>query len=299
MPATDDLPRIGLTMGDLAGVGPEVIACAWSDRNLHRLCRPLVIGDPDVLRKAIWLVGGQAGVVSIDRPELAEPSTGVVPCLAPPSIRQLGPLIEVPSGQVDRRAGRAAYDCLISAIDLALEGRIDAITTLPLNKESLRTADIPQPGHTEILAERCQTPDYAMMLYLAAHPPRAGGEEETASRPGLGVVHVTLHVALRQVFTLVSTEAVASKIRLADRAMRLLTSGRQPLIAVSSLNPHAGENGLFGDEEIQIIPPPSRRCKPRATMFTARFPMTRSIIRHLAGRSMRWWPCITIRGISP
>jgi 4-hydroxythreonine-4-phosphate dehydrogenase len=178
-----------------------------------------------------------------------------VPCLAPTSIREHGPLIEVPSGQVDRRAGRAAYDCLISAIDLALEGRIDAITTLPLNKESLRAADIPQPGHTEILAERCQTPDYAMMLYLAAHLPRAGGEEETARRPGLGVVHVTLHVALRQVFTLISTEAVTSKIRLADRAMRPLTDGRQPLIAVSSLNPHAGENGLFGDEEIQIIRP--------------------------------------------
>jgi 4-phospho-D-threonate 3-dehydrogenase / 4-phospho-D-erythronate 3-dehydrogenase len=124
MPATDNLPRIGLTMGDLAGVGPEVIARAWSDPNLHKVCRPLVIGDPEVLSKAIWLVRGQAGVVSIDRPELAEPSTGDVPCLAPTSIRQLGPLIEVPSGQVDRRAGRAAYDCLISAIDLALEGRI-------------------------------------------------------------------------------------------------------------------------------------------------------------------------------
>ena len=91
MPATDNRPRVALTMGDVAGVGPEIIARAWSDPTLHRLCRPLVIGDPDVLRKAIALVSSPAGVVTIDRPELAEPSTCVVPCLMPTSARDLGP----------------------------------------------------------------------------------------------------------------------------------------------------------------------------------------------------------------
>ena len=110
MPATDNRPRVALTMGDVAGVGPEVIARAWSDPTLHRLCQPLVIGDPDVLRKAIALVSSPAGAVMIDRPELAEPSTYVVPCLMPTSARDLGPLIDVPAGTVDRRAGRAAYD---------------------------------------------------------------------------------------------------------------------------------------------------------------------------------------------
>jgi len=91
MPATDNRPRVALTMGDVAGVGPEVIARAWSDPTLHRLCQPLVIGDPDVLRKAIVLVSSPAGVVTIDRPELAEPSTSVVPCLTPASLATSAP----------------------------------------------------------------------------------------------------------------------------------------------------------------------------------------------------------------
>ncbi len=246
---------VALTMGDVAGIGPEVIARAWCDTELLRLCRPLVIGDPDVLRKAIALVGSPAQVVDFDRPELAAASGNTIPCLMPKSASELGPLIDVPAGKVDRRAGRAAYEFLITAIDLALAGRIDAISTLPLSKESLRLGGVLHPGHTEILAERCGVADHAMMLYLAADPKQAGGCGEGATRPGLGVVHVTLHVALRQVFALLSTAAVAAKIRLADRAMRPLTRGRPPRLAVSSLNPHAGENGLFGDEEIRIIRP--------------------------------------------
>ncbi len=147
-------------------------------------------------------------------------------------------------GAVDRRAGRAAYAFLNSAIDLALAGRIDAITTLPLNKHALHEAGIRHPGHTEILAERCNTPDHAMMLYL-----------ENGATPGLGVVHVTLHVALRRVFDLLSCDAILAKVRLADRAMRPMTGGRRPRIAVTSLNPHAGEEGLFGDEEKTLIRP--------------------------------------------
>jgi 4-hydroxythreonine-4-phosphate dehydrogenase len=255
MSPAENRPRVALTMGDVAGVGPEVIARAWTDPRLHKLCQPLVIGDPDVLRKAIALVRTPARVAVIDRPELAEPSISAVPCLAPTSAREFGSLIEVPAGRVDRRAGRAAYDFLIAAIDLALAGRIDAITTLPLSKESLSLSGIPHPGHTEILAERCGVSDHAMMLYLAADAALAQVDEDSGRRPGLGVVHVTLHVALRQVFALLSTATVASKIRLADRAMRPLTGGRQPRVAVSSLNPHAGENGLFGDEEIRIIRP--------------------------------------------
>ncbi|MGC8642082.1 MAG: 4-hydroxythreonine-4-phosphate dehydrogenase PdxA [Isosphaeraceae bacterium] len=247
-------PRLALTMGDVAGIGPEVIARAWADPALHSLCSPLVVGDDGVLRKALSLVGSTAKIQIIRQPEEAEPQPRLVPCLAPSSAVEPGSLVDLAPGRVDARAGRAAYEYLIAAIDLALEGQIDAITTLPLNKESLRLAGIAHPGHTEILAERCGVTDHAMMLYLAAD---AGNVEQKpgSSRPGLGVVHVTLHVALRQVFDLLSTEAVAAKIRLADRAMRPLTGGRSPRVAVSSLNPHAGENGLFGDEEIRIIRP--------------------------------------------
>jgi 4-hydroxythreonine-4-phosphate dehydrogenase len=251
-------------MGDVAGIGPEVIARGWSDPALHSLCRPLVIGDPDVLRRATELVSGTGSPVVIDQPEVAEPSPRVIPCLAPDqAIRSLR-LLDVPAGRVDDRAGRAAYDFLRKAIDLALSGRVDAITTLPLNKEALRLAGVEHPGHTEILAERCGVSDHAMMLYLAGGDPRESS--------GLGVVHVTLHVALRDVFGLLTEVAVLSKIRLADRSMRPLTGGRRPRVAVSSLNPHAGEHGLFGDEEIRIIGPAVKRARAEGTDAEGPFP---------------------------
>jgi 4-hydroxythreonine-4-phosphate dehydrogenase len=248
-------PVVALAMGDVAGIGPEVIARAWSDPLLHSLCSPLVVGDAGVLRKALALVGSPAKTQWISKPEEAEPNSGLVPCLTPTPTEKVDPLTELAPGRVDSRSGRAAYAFLLTAIDLALAGLVDAITTLPLNKESLRLAGVGHPGHTEILAERCGVADHAMMLYLAAQSRIVTMEAPGERRPGLGVVHVTLHVALRQVFELLSIEAVTSKIHLADRAMRPLTRGRRPRVAVASLNPHAGENGLFGDEEIRIIRP--------------------------------------------
>ena len=207
MPPRQIRPRVAITMGDVAGIGPEVIARAWSDPVLHDLCQPFVVGDPDVLRKALDLVSSHAWVEDIDRPEDVNPALETVPCLDPRVDRGEGSsLIDVPAGQVNARAGRGAYDFLIAAIDQAMEGRIDAITTLPLNKEALRLAGISQPGHTEILAQRCGAKDHAMMLYLAANPGEAGSHRAEPHRPGLGVVHVTLHVALRQVFDLLSVD---------------------------------------------------------------------------------------------
>jgi 4-hydroxythreonine-4-phosphate dehydrogenase len=241
-------------MGDVAGIGPEVIARGWPDPALQSLCLPIIIGDPDVLRKALDLTETPAQVKVIERPEDADPRPDSVPCIPPAKAGDVGALADVPPGLVDARAGHAAYEFLITAIDLALHEQIDAITTLPLNKEALRLAGVAHPGHTDILAERCGARDHAMMLYLAEDIGSAGqGRESDWS--GLGVVHVTLHVALREVFALLTIEAVSSKIRLADESMRPLTGGRPPRIAVSSLNPHAGEHGLFGDEEIRIIRP--------------------------------------------
>jgi len=252
-----ELPVIGLTMGDVAGIGPEVIARGWADSQLHALARPLVIGEPTVLERALKLTGNGSSrrVRTISSPEEADPSARVIPCLAVPGIPD--DLEGVEPGTIDPRAGRAAFDFLVSAADLALDGRLDAITTLPLNKHALRLGGISQPGHTEILAERCGAADHAMMLYLeTGAAPSAGIPTQVGRRgTGLGVIHVTLHVALRQVFELLSRESILSKIRLADRAMRPLTGGAAPRIAVASLNPHAGEDGLFGDEEQTIIRP--------------------------------------------
>ena len=239
----DERPLVALTMGDVAGVGPEVIARAWGESPLRSLARPMVIGSRAWLARAIAHVGDGLVIQPIDDPAQAEPHAHVIPCLDPTG----DPLDDVEPGQVSGRAGRAAYDYLVTAIDLAMAGRVDAITTLPLNKESLNLGGIDHPGHTEILAERCGSDEHAMMLYLD-HPDGDG--------PGAAwVIHATLHVALRRVFDLLTIDRVAAKIRLADEAMPPLLGGRAPRIAVAALNPHASENGLFGDEEAEILAP--------------------------------------------
>jgi 4-hydroxythreonine-4-phosphate dehydrogenase len=247
-PVQDDRPLVALTMGDVAGVGPEVIARAWPDSPLRDLARPVVIGCAEVLSRAVHSCGLDLEVGRVDRPEAAEPTDRVIPCLEVPGV-DVG---DVPLGRVDARAGRAAYEFLIAAIDLALAGRVDAITTMPLNKESLHAGGVPYPGHTEILADRCRVPRHAMMLYL----PPGGGR----SSGGLGVIHVTLHVALRKVFELLTIDRVFETILLAADSMRPLLDGRAPRVAVAGLNPHAGEHGLFGDEEIRIIAPAVARA---------------------------------------
>ncbi len=248
MKPRDDRPLVALTMGDVAGIGPEIIARAWDDSPLLALARPFVVGSRAVLERALDCMGEWATVQEIAQPEDATPTARVIPCLE--ATEQ--DVASVPPGTIDPRAGRAAYDFLNVAIDLALEGRIDAITTLPLHKEALRAGGVGHPGHTEILADRCGVAEYAMMLYIG--PPVGAGNT------GMGVVHVTLHVPLRRVFDLLTEEAIASKIHLADQAVRPLTGGRTPRIAVAALNPHAGEGGLFGDEEIRIIAPAVARA---------------------------------------
>jgi 4-hydroxythreonine-4-phosphate dehydrogenase len=245
-------------MGDISGIGPELVARAWSNPLLHSLSLPLVIGDPDTMRRALSLISPTENIKLqvIHSPEEARPSLTTLPCLPPPTPTH-GDLSSVPPGVVDPRAGRAAYEFLITAIDLALDRRIDAITTLPLNKNALHLSGVAHPGHTEILAERCGVPNHAMMLYLETNPrdDRSDQPLPSSRAPGLGVIHVTLHVALRDVFDLLTIPSIAPKIRLADQAMRPLTNGRAPRIAVTSLNPHAGEDGLFGNEEQTIIRP--------------------------------------------
>ena len=252
MPELIDRPLLALTLGDVAGIGPEVVALAWSLPALHALARPFVVGDSAILRRALALVrasgdGPLIEVETIDAPEAAQPSARLIPCLKVAGVD----VAAVRPGRVEARAGAAAARWLVEAIDLARAGRVDAIVTLPLHKESLHLAGVPHPGHTEILAERCGVSDHAMMLYLPS---------DREDRGGLGVIHATLHVPLRTVFDLLTIDSVASKIHLADSALRPLTAGRPPRIAVAGLNPHAGENGLFGNEEIEIIAPAVARC---------------------------------------
>lgn len=237
-------PLIALTLGDVAGIGPEVVAKAWINSPLLDLAQPVAIGSPEVLRRALARVGAadRVRVEEVPDPESARPTAGVLPCLEPAGAPDVAP---VAPGTIDPRAGRAAHDYLVAATDLALAGRIDAIVTLPLNKESLHAGGIDLPGHTEILARRCGVPDHAMMLWLE----------------GLGVVHVTLHVPLRSIFGLITEESVLGKVRLARDILAPLVEGRPPRVAVAGLNPHAGEHGLFGDEEGTILAPAVARAR--------------------------------------
>jgi 4-hydroxythreonine-4-phosphate dehydrogenase len=237
------LPRIALTLGDVAGIGPEVVARALSEPSVRALCRPVVVGYPAILQRAARLAGCDLDV----RPaaSIAELSSGqTISCWNP-----IDDAVEsVPPGANDPGAGKAAYEYLVAAARGALAGQIDAIVTAPLSKAALHLAGFDYPGHTEILAAVCGVRDFAMMLYLPEitrpnHPPH-----------NLGVVHATLHTSIRSVPGLLTMPLILEKIRLIDRFLKKL--GRlSARIAVCALNPHAGEEGLFGDEETKTISP--------------------------------------------
>lgn len=230
-------------MGDPAGVGPEIIVGAWAQPAIHELCCPLVVGQPEILRRAVRLWQVKAEVVEIASPEEATPSAGVIPCLSSGS----PDVLDVKPGTIDARAGQAAYEAVVTAARLALARRVDALATAPLHKEALARAGHRYPGHTELLAELCGVTEFAMMLYL-------GPGDPVRSPAGLAVVHVTLHTALKNVFGQLSDKAILAKTRLADRFMSGM-KGSPARIGVCALNPHGGEGGLFGDEEWTRIRP--------------------------------------------
>lgn len=240
------LPIVALTMGDVAGVGPEVLVRACQAVQGRNLCRPVIVGDADVFSRAAALVGGETlntvpceAVECRDRAASAE----AIPIWNPATTN----VADVKPGGIDGRAGRAAYDWLVGATRETLAGTFDAIVTAPLNKAALHAAGLNYPGHTEILGEECGVSDFAMMLYLPAG-------DRVRGPFGLGVAHVTLHTSIASVPGLLSRDGVASRIGLMDRFLKRMGCP-QPRIGVCALNPHAGEEGLFGDEETRIIAP--------------------------------------------
>ncbi len=267
------LPRIALTLGDVAGIGPEVVARAVSDSRLAEWCRPIVVGHPEVFQRALWQVGSTREVRVVDNlsddPDSARDQR--VPVFNPAG----DAAGDVPQGKLDARAGRAAYEYLVAATRAALRGEIDALTTAPLNKAALHLAGLHYPGHTEILAEECGVADFGMMLYL---PP--GGRVQ--SPQGLGVVHVTLHTSIRSVPDLLTTAGVREKIGLIDGYLCRIGCVT-PRIGVCALNPHAGEDGLFGDEESRLIAPAVQSAKLAGLRAQGPFPADTLLKRAVAG----------------
>jgi 4-hydroxythreonine-4-phosphate dehydrogenase len=228
------LPRLAITMGDPAGIGPEVTARALADPQVHEAARPVVVGDARVMAAAARLAGLDLPVRAVARAGDATGGAAVIDVL---DLANADPAAFA-VGRVSAVCGRAAYEYIERAVRLAQAGEVDGIVTGPINKAALAAAGVRHSGHTEILAELTGTKSYAMLLM---------GTE-------LRVIHVTTHVALRRVPELVTRERVLRTIRLGHEAMRQLGIGA-PRLAVCGLNPHAGEAGLFGDEEQVAIAP--------------------------------------------
>jgi 4-hydroxythreonine-4-phosphate dehydrogenase len=250
-------PRLLLTLGDVAGIGPEIVARAWPE--LLKRGRPIVVGDAGSMRKALAAIGSRAEVEQIRALEIARPDLNRVPVLQATDEDLRG----VKLGAVSATAGRAAYDFLCRAIGETMAGRADAIVTAPLHKEGLRAAGLQYPGHTEILAERTGTREFAMVLW--------GG--------GIAVAHVTLHMALHDVFANLSPGAIAEKIRLLNRLLPKLLDGRKPRIGVAALNPHASDGGLFGDEEEKLIAPAVRTARDEGISASGPWPADTLFVR--------------------
>lgn len=259
-------PRLLVTMGDVAGIGPEIIAKAWPQ--LTRLSRPVVIGDPHCLRRAVRLVASLADVREAASPDEIAPSPQVIPCLRGSSES----LSKVKAGRVSAAAGKAAFDFFCAAIDLTRADAADGIVTAPLNKEGLRAAGLPYPGHTEILAERLKIPDFGMMLYARS----------PSLRHGLGVIHLTLHMALRDVFRHLSMLDILVRIRFLDEILMKLLRLR-PRLSVAGLNPHASDGGLFGDEERAIIEPAVQAARRERIDVTGPWPSDTLFVRARRG----------------
>ncbi len=227
-------PLIGITMGDAAGVGPEIIMKALSDPQIYEISKPVVIGDVKMLQRAESFLKTGLLIKAIQNVEEAEFKFGVVNCID----LNLLP-IDLPYGRLSEKAGDAAFKYLKKAIELAKDKKIDAISTAPLNKEALHKAGYMYPGQTEILAKLTNTTDFAMML----------------SAPRLKVIHVTTHVGLVDAVKMINPERIYTVIKLAYNTLKKVGYSN-PRIAVCGINPHAGENGLFGygEEEEKIVP---------------------------------------------
>lgn len=246
------LPRLFLTLGDVAGIGPEIVCKGWKSGELHKLCRPAVVGDMAHLRRLLGLMKLELDLVPMTSPadwDRGSPHEMLV--------LQAGraDLQGVRLGELHAAAGRAAHDFLTEAIQRTLRGEADGLVTAPLHKGALRLAGVPHPGHTEILAEQTGTSHFAMMLYGA----------------GLLVAHATLHVALRDLFPLLSVENILAKIRL-THDLHLKLAGQPGRIGVCGLNPHAGDGGLFGDEEARVIAPAVEAAQAEGILASGPWP---------------------------
>jgi 4-hydroxythreonine-4-phosphate dehydrogenase len=229
------LPLLGLTMGDPAGIGPEVIAKALAGKALSRLCRPIVIGSHSIMEATIRTLRLGLRVMPVEDPRDLSPKENQI--LVLDALDK--PIDRFDMGLAATETGAASVAFIKKGVNLALAGQIDGIVTGPINKEAMNMAGFHYPGHTELLADLTESAEVGMMI--------VGGP--------LKIMFTTTHVAIRDLSSVLTPDRIAKAIRLAHRGLREYFGIAKPKIGVAALNPHAGEHGLFGDEEdLKILP---------------------------------------------
>jgi 4-hydroxythreonine-4-phosphate dehydrogenase len=255
-------PVIGITMGDAAGIGPEIIIKALSLKEIYDMCSPIVICDSRIMAQAAKVVEANLSINSVSSIAEAKFEYG---CIDVFDLKNVD-LKSLNRGRVDAMAGKAAVEFIEKAVSLALKRQIDAIVTAPINKEAINKAGYDYAGHTELLAHLTGTKDYAMMLVSDS----------------LRVIHVTTHVSLKQACEMIKKERVLKTIRLAYKALREACV-LEPRIAVAGLNPHGGEGGLFGTEEIDEIKPAIEEAKKEGINVSGPLPPDTVFVRAQGG----------------
>lgn len=241
-PETDTPPLLALTQGDPCGVGAEVIVRALADPSLRQVCRPLVVGHPDLLSRAVQLCDVDLEIRPVAAPREAVGRAGAIDVWNPVA----ADLSALEVGQVCAEGGRLAVEWVVAAIEQALADQVGGIVTAPLNKEAMNRAGFAYAGHTELLGERTGTRDFRMML----------------ASDRLNVIHASTHVALARVPEALTAERLDVTLLLAWQA--LLDLGiAEPRLAVAGLNPHCGEAGLFGTEDEERVTPAVERARKR------------------------------------
>jgi 4-phospho-D-threonate 3-dehydrogenase / 4-phospho-D-erythronate 3-dehydrogenase len=270
---------LAVTVGDVAGIGPEVTAKALLlHPELRDECIPVVIGDSDAMRDAVALIGRDPSVVRvIDDPRQAANNPGIV------EIIQTGPpLAPIPLGAISAAAGDAAYRFVVQACALAKHGKVDAIVTAPLNKAALHAGGHKWPGHTELLAHEFGVKNFSLVL--------SAGE--------LYFFHLTTHVSLRMAIEGITQQRTDEILKLAGSFARALGWRDEP-IGLTGLNPHAGEAGLFGTEEDDVLRPAVERAKARGLNVVGPLPADALIPAAVRGKWRIIVACYHDQGHAP
>jgi 4-hydroxythreonine-4-phosphate dehydrogenase len=257
-------PLIAITMGDPAGIGPEIIVKAMGERTVFAQSRPVVLGDEGVLSEAARRSKAPVSIKRIEEPQEGVFRRGILNLI---SLTELSHE-EVPLGAPRSQGGAAAYRYIERGVQLAQRGGVDALVTAPISKEALNAAGYPYPGHTELLAKMTGSRDKVMML--------AG--------PRLRVALVTTHLPLRQVPDALTSERITRAIEITSQGLKAHWGIQSPQLAVAGLNPHAGEGGIFGTEEQEIILPAVEECRQKGMAVFGPLPADSLFFHAASGR---------------